>query len=352
MPSGIYIRTKQHNENLSKAKKGKPTWNKGLTKEIDERVKKLSINRKGIKFTEEHKKNISLGHKDKSWEQIMNSKEKAEERKKRQSKITKGENNPFYNKKHTEKSRKQMSEASKGKKKKPFTEEHCKNIGKAQKGKKKKPFTKEAKKNMREAANRPEVKRKQIEFRKDKSYEEIFGSEEKAQKVKEKQSKSHKGKHSGTHIERYGEERAKEISEKISIIRRDKTWEEILGSKEKADERKRKQSERQMGEKNWNWRGGIGLEPYGPEFNNTLKQEIFERDHGICRVCKLNKEQLQFLFKRDKWIFHVHHIDYNKKNNKEENLINLCIKCHLVTNGNRDYWENYFSIRQIGALAC
>ena len=64
MPSGVYVKTKEHRENLSKALKGKPsktkgkkytkeeypdfgnrnksTWLKGLTKETDERVAKMS----------------------------------------------------------------------------------------------------------------------------------------------------------------------------------------------------------------------------------------------------------------------------------------------------------------------
>ena len=52
MPTGVYIRkpfTKEARENIGKAKMGnknpmfgKPTWNKGLTKETDERVKKYA----------------------------------------------------------------------------------------------------------------------------------------------------------------------------------------------------------------------------------------------------------------------------------------------------------------------
>jgi len=37
-------------------------WSKGLTKETDERIKKLADNKMGISFSEQRKKNVSIGH--------------------------------------------------------------------------------------------------------------------------------------------------------------------------------------------------------------------------------------------------------------------------------------------------
>ena len=226
---------------------------------------------------------------------------------------------------------------------------------------------------------------------KGKTYEERYGVEE-AKRLKNDQSekmmghevteetrdkirKKLKGKKYGSNVERFGEEKAKEISKNMSDSKMGKKLEEICGSKERAEEvskilseshkgltptdearknmskaqktpeaRKRKIEfmKTRVGELSPNWQGGKNSETYGPEFNDRLRQQIFERDHGICQVCKLHKEQLQFLFKRNNWIFHIHHIDYNKKNNDPINLLLLCIKCHLITNGNRNYWENYF----------
>jgi hypothetical protein len=34
----------------------------------------------------------------------------------------------------------------------------------------------------------------------------------------------------------------------------------------------------------------------------------------------------------------IHHIDYDKNNLQENNLISLCQKCHGKTNFNREYW--------------
>ena len=38
----------------------------------------------------------------------------------------------------------------------------------------------------------------------------------------------------------------------------------------------------------------------------------------------------------------VHHIDYNKKNCNENNLITLCLWCNIRANYNRKSWITYF----------
>jgi len=63
------------------------------------------------------------------YELEKNQKKKAIEK---MSGYNKGENNPFYNKQHSEQSKKKMSKAKKGKN---FSEEHKKNISKAKLGK-------------------------------------------------------------------------------------------------------------------------------------------------------------------------------------------------------------------------
>lgn len=88
----------------------------------------------------------------------------------------------------------------------------------------------------------------------------------------------------------------------------------------------------QYRDKHWNWRGGVTFEKYGVEFNNFLREEIRNRDKYICQICGCfqleNGRQLD-----------VHHIDYNKKNNDENNLISLCKSCHGKTNKNRRQWQ-------------
>ena len=81
------------------------------------------------------------------------------------------------------------------------------------------------------------------------------------------------------------------------------------------------------------WLGGISFEPYSPEFNKWLKEQIRQRDNFTCQLCGLIQSGRKHP---------VHHIDYNKKNSIPNNLITLCKKCHAKTNSKREYWINFF----------
>lgn len=89
------------------------------------------------------------------------------------------------------------------------------------------------------------------------------------------------------------------------------------------------------GEGNPMWQGGIANNPYPLEWSKRLKESIRDRDNHECQLCNVKEKYLDRLL-------HVHHIDYNKENSEEENLISLCHKCHVKTNGNRDYYYAYF----------
>lgn len=84
-----------------------------------------------------------------------------------------------------------------------------------------------------------------------------------------------------------------------------------------------------------NWRGGISFEKYGLDFNKELKNKIRKRDNFTCQECNFTEKMLNY-------ILPVHHIDYNKKNNNENNLISLCRSCHTKTNFNRNNWSKYY----------
>ena len=90
------------------------------------------------------------------------------------------------------------------------------------------------------------------------------------------------------------------------------------------------------GENSSAWRGGIAFEPYSFEFNKELKKQIKERDNYTCQICG-SKENLC-----------VHHIDYDKKNSEQENLIVLCVSCNSKVNSQRAFWTGYFMGRIIG----
>lgn len=92
-----------------------------------------------------------------------------------------------------------------------------------------------------------------------------------------------------------------------------------------------------IGSKHPSWKGGISFEPYGMDFGRKLKKLIKERD-GCCMLCNVCFEDLKLL-KRN---VHIHHIDYNKRNNFPQNLLSLCVRCHALTNHNRDKWIPFF----------
>lgn len=88
-------------------------------------------------------------------------------------------------------------------------------------------------------------------------------------------------------------------------------------------------------ENNPNWKNGRSFEPYPLGWNKTFKEQIRYRDGYKCQLCGCGElENGQRLC--------VHHIDYNKDNLNLNNLLSLCRICHNRTNGNRDYWINYF----------
>lgn len=94
-------------------------------------------------------------------------------------------------------------------------------------------------------------------------------------------------------------------------------------------------SKKGKGKLHYNWQGGKSFESYGIKFNYKLKEKIRIRDKRRCRECNYSEKKLGY--KLD-----VHHINYNKKNNKESNLVSLCHSCHSQTNYNRKDWKTYF----------
>jgi len=78
----------------------------------------------------------------------------------------------------------------------------------------------------------------------------------------------------------------------------------------------------QRGNKGSNWKGGLSYQTYPLEFNLWLKKQIRKQTNFTCNLCK----------KRG-WI--VHHIDFNKFNNKIGNLTTLCNHCHGMITRNR-----------------
>lgn len=89
-----------------------------------------------------------------------------------------------------------------------------------------------------------------------------------------------------------------------------------------------------QGRNNPAWSGWASRINYGIKFNLKLKRKIRKRDKNICQLCKKRKYGKELA---------VHHIDYNKKNCKDSNLISLHDGCNCKVNADRDYWYAYFT---------
>ena len=108
--------------------------------------------------------------------------------------------------------------------------------------------------------------------------------------------------------------------------------------KKQTEKSKKKNSESRkgkcIGEQNPNWCNGVSFEIYPKEFK-YVRQSILERDNYHCQFpgCIEIHDRL-----------HVHHIDYNKKNNNPENLITLGTSCHMKTNSKKmkNYWTEFY----------
>jgi hypothetical protein len=88
-----------------------------------------------------------------------------------------------------------------------------------------------------------------------------------------------------------------------------------------------------------NYLNGLSLTPYSSDFNSELKEEIRNRDNYTCQNCSMTEEEHLIVVGTD---LHCHHIDYDKMNSKEDNLITLCNSCHVRSNYNRNYWKEYY----------
>ena len=139
---------------------------------------------------------------------------------------------------------------------------------------------------------------------------------------RKKQGDSVRGK---KHVTEEGKRRISES--KIGVPRTEETRQKV--SKTRIEKGLAK------GKNNSNWQNGKSFEIYPQEFNKELKQSILERDNYTCQCPDC-------YFKNCKLM--IHHIDYNKKNNNQDNLTTLCNSCHSKTNDKkkRQYWTEFY----------
>ena len=94
---------------------------------------------------------------------------------------------------------------------------------------------------------------------------------------------------------------------------------------------------------------GRSYEPYVSNFNIHLKESIRTRDNFECQNCGMTEEEHLTVWGT---VLNIHHIDYNKKNCEEINLITTCLICNIKANSNRDYWKNFYNIKIKEIIGC
>jgi len=92
------------------------------------------------------------------------------------------------------------------------------------------------------------------------------------------------------------------------------------------------------GEKHWNWNGGSSRKGYPPEFDKRLKEKIRKVFNYTCVRCGIQERQLTGFHRK----LVIHHIDYDRNNNNENNLVPLCRKCNFAVEKNKSFYLNIF----------
>jgi 5-methylcytosine-specific restriction endonuclease McrA len=86
---------------------------------------------------------------------------------------------------------------------------------------------------------------------------------------------------------------------------------------------------------NPNWNGGLSRLPYPWNFKD-ISRRIIERDNGVCQNthnCSGSDHRMT-----------AHHINYDKLDCRDENLICLCSSCNSKANFDRAIWMMFYQL--------
>lgn len=139
-----------------------------------------------------------------------------------------------------------------------------------------------------------------------------------------------------TRLRRLGQKHTEQTRKRISDA--------LTGKKHSAEHRKHNSESKigvRAGSESPHWRGGVSNFPYPFKFNKALKERIKRRDGRVCKMvgCGMTEYESVHNYKMP---LTVHHIDYNKDNCADDNLITLCTGCNSKVNFNRACWQDLF----------
>jgi len=72
---------------------------------------------------------------------------------------------------------------------------------------------------------------------------------------------------------------------------------------------------------------------FGKRFSDEHREKIRNKFNRQCFMCHDSEPK--------DYKLSVHHINYNKNDHDETNLVPLCKRCHNITNFRRSYWVDY-----------
>ena len=87
-----------------------------------------------------------------------------------------------------------------------------------------------------------------------------------------------------------------------------------------------------------------GVGNYGDDWTPELRGRVMLRDGHRCQICHTSDDVLQ-----------VHHVDHDRANNTQVNLLTVCAPCHLAYHGRRELQDEMRAahaalVARLGAL--
>jgi hypothetical protein len=134
----------------------------------------------------------------------------------------------------------------------------------------------------------------------------------------------------------YGQGRCKKCSRTLELR---KTISKAQTGKKESKETCLKISKAMCGKNNPRYINGLSKNKYKSIFSDELKLKIRTRDNFTCQCCGMIE---QTHIEKSQKVLTVHHVDYDKENCKEDNLIALCIGCNCKANGTKEFDRDYY----------